>query len=201
MADTSQIDLSGGYVPVNLTQEKKQLAFGWYPTYIVDVKVMDRPVKGKYRAKIYNLILEVANEVKDHKFTIEDIRGEKVEVMGDGYQGKTLRSIGIFYFLTPQIGDDFEANPEGQVNYKRFCDALNINMPKAMIEVNGEQQEVYKLTEISKEDLVGKPVMGFLGESKPWKGKDGKTRTNFEIKAFKPWDNAPQRSVLDEIPF
>ena len=64
MADTSQIDLSGGYVPVNLTQEKKQLAFGWYPTYIVDVKVMDRPVKGKYRAKIYNLILEVANEVK-----------------------------------------------------------------------------------------------------------------------------------------
>ena len=52
MADTSQIDLSGGYVPVNLTQEKKQLAFGWYPTYIVDVKVMDRPVKGKYRARI-----------------------------------------------------------------------------------------------------------------------------------------------------
>ena len=43
--------------------------------------------------------------------------------------------------------------------------------------------------------------MGFLGESKPWKGKDGKTRTNFEIKECKSWDNAPQRNVLDEIPF
>ena len=44
----------------------------------------------------------------------------------------------LFYFLTPQIGDEYEANPEGQVGYKRFCDAMGVDMPKTTIEVDRE---------------------------------------------------------------
>ena len=109
--------------------------------------------------------------------------------------------MGVFYFLTPQIGDDYEAKPEGQVGYKRFCDAMGVHMPKATIEVNGEKQEVYKLKELHKDDLLGLPVMSFLGESRPWKGKDGKTRTNLEVRAYKKWEGGIRKEVLEDIPF
>ena len=201
MADTSQVNLDGGYVPVKAAQPKRQLAQGWYPTHIVDVNILDRPVKGKHRAKIYNLTLEVAPEASASKFTIKDIKGEDVPITGEDYVGKTLRSMGVFYFLTPQIGEDYQANPEGQVGYKRFCDAMGVDMPKATIAVNGEKHEVYKLKELHKDDLLGLPVMSFLGESRPWKGKDGKTRTNLEVRAYKKWEGGIRKEVLEDIPF
>ena len=43
--------------------------------------------------------------------------------------------------------------------------------------------------------------MSFLGESKPWKGKDGKTRTNLEVRAYRKWEGATKKEVLEDIPF
>ena len=109
--------------------------------------------------------------------------------------------MGLFYFLSPQVGEDFEPNPAGNVGYMRFCEALGIEMPKTTIEVDGSKQEVIKLTELSRDDLLGLPLMACLCESKPWKGRDGMTRTSFEMKAYRKWEDSTKKEVLDDIPF
>ena len=53
MADVSQVNLDGGYVPVSATKKKNPIALGWYPCHIVDCTVATKTVKGKHRAKIY----------------------------------------------------------------------------------------------------------------------------------------------------
>ena len=201
MADVSQVNLDGGYVPVSATKKKNPIALGWYPCHIVDCTVATKTVKGKHRAKIYNPMLEVAPEAKNQTFTVKDISGNDIEVTGEDYIGKSFRSMGIFHFLNPQVGDDFEPNPSGNVGYMRFSEAIGIEMPKAIIEVDGIKQEVIKLTELSRDDLLGLPVMACLGESKPWKGRDGALRTSFEMKAYRQWKDSIKKEVLDDIPF
>ena len=117
MADVSEINLDGGYVPVSETRKKNPVALGWYPCHIVDCQVKTVKVKGKYKAKIYNPMLEVADEVKGLKFTIKDIQGNDMQVTGEDYVGYKFRSMGVFYFLNPQVGDDFEVYPKGNVGY------------------------------------------------------------------------------------
>ena len=62
---------------------------------------------------------------------------------------------------------------------------------------NGE----IKLPELSKDDLLGKPLMACIGNSKPWVGRDGLNRTSFEAKAFKVWENAKTKTILEDLPF
>ena len=197
MADTSQVTLDGSYVPVKATEPKNPIAYGWYPTHIVDCSTVVKTIRNKNRARIYNPMLEVAPEVKDFKFSIKGITGEQVEITGEGYEGKTFRSMGVFYFLTPQPGDDFEAHPTGNTGYLYLCQALGIELAES--EVNGEK--VFKLPELTKDDLVGLPVLACVGESKPWVGRDGTTRTSFEVKAYREWKEGKKKGVLDDIPF
>ena len=201
MADMSEINIESGYVPVKDTRKKNPVAKGWYPCHIVDCQIKTVKVKNKYKAKIYNPVVEVADEVKQLKFTIKDIQGNDMQVTGEDYVGYKFRSMGVFYFLNPQVGDDFEVYPKGNVGYMYFCQALGLDLPKVTMEVNGQETEVYKLPELSRDDLLGKPIMGVVGESKPWVGRDGLNRTSMEIKAFKLWENAPTKTVLDDLPF
>ena len=201
MADISQINLNSGYVPVSATQKKNQTALGWYPCHIVECKARTTKIKGKYKAKIYNTVLEVAPAVKNLKFTIQDIKGHDTEITGEDYIGRKFRSMGIFYFLNPQVGDDFEAHPTGNVGYMRFCEAMGIEQEKTTIDIGGKDTEVFKLTELSEDELLGLPVMGCVGKSKPWIGRDGNTRTSFEVKAFRTWTDGGKKDILDDIPF
>ena len=201
MADISQVNLESGYVPVSATKKKNAVALGWYPCHIVDCTVKTTKVKGKYKAKIYNPVLEVAPEVKTQKFTIKDITGKDMEVTGEDYEGYKFRSMGVFYFLNPQVGDDFEVYPKGNVGYMYFCQAIGKDLPKATMEIDGHETEVIKLPELSRDDLMGMPLMACIGNSKPWIGKDGLSRTSFEAKAFKPWTDAKKKDVLEDIPF
>ena len=130
MADVSGINLDGGYVPVSETRKKNPVAKGWYPCHVVDCQVKTVKVKGKYKAKIYNPILQVADDVKGLKFTINDIQGNDMEVTGEDYVGYKFRSMGVFYFLNPQVGDDFEVYPKGNVGYMYFCEALGEELTK-----------------------------------------------------------------------
>ena len=197
MADVSQVTLDGGFVPVKATRKKNPIALGWYPTHVVDCTIATKGVKNKYRAKIYNLKVAVAPEAKNQKFNIKDIAGNEVEVTGEDQIDYEFRGMGVFYFLNPQPGDDFEANPKGNVGYMYLCEALGFDLKEA--EVNGEK--VIKLPEISKDDIVGLPVMSCIGESRPWIGKDGNSRTSLEVKAFKVWKDAKKKDVLGDIPF
>ena len=45
MADVSQVNLDGGYVPVSETRMKNPVALGWYPCHIVDCQVKTTKVK------------------------------------------------------------------------------------------------------------------------------------------------------------
>ena len=197
MANTSQVTLDGSYVPVSATEPKNPIAYGWYPTHIVDWETVVKPIRGKHRARIYNPKLEVAPEVEGFKFNIKDISGNQVEVPGEQYKGKTFRSMGVFYFLSPQPGDDFEPNPTGNTGYLYMCQALGIDLVES--EVNGEK--VFKLPELTKDDIVGLPVLACVGESKPWIGRDGVSRTSFEVKAYREWKEGKKKDVLDDIPF
>ena len=105
--------------------------------------------------------------------------------------------MGVFYFLSPQPGDDFEPNPTGNTGYLYMCQALGIDLVES--EVNGEK--VFKLPELTKDDIVGLPVLACVGESKPWIGRDGISRTSFEVKAYREWKEGKKKDVLDDIPF
>ena len=82
-----------------------------------------------------------------------------------------------------------------------FCQALGLDLPKVDMEVDGNKTEVFKLPELSKDDLLGKPLMACIGNSKPWVGRDGLNRTSFEAKAFKVWENAKTKTILEDLPF
>lgn len=201
MADVSQINLEGGYVPVKATQQRREIALGWYPCHIVDCNTRTTKIKGKYKGKIYNPVLEVSPEAKDFTFTVKDINGNEVQTTGESAVGKTFRSMGVFYFFNPQVGDDFEANPSGNVGYMRFCEALGVKQEKSTIQIDGKDTEVYKLTELSEDEMLGLPVMACLGKSKPWVGRDGNSRTSFEMKAYRNWEDGSKKDVVDDIPF
>ena len=201
MADVSQINLEGGYVPISPTKKKNPLALGWYPCHITDCVIRTTPVKGKYKARIYTPTLEVAPEVKEQKFNIQDIAGNDITVTGEDYEGYKFRAMGVFFFLNPQVGDDFEVNPKGNVGYMHFCEALGFELIKSSVEIDGVETEVLKLPELSVDDILGLPVMACIGHSKPWKGRDGNTRTSFEAKAFRVWKDANKKEVLGDIPF
>ena len=202
MADVSEITLTGSYIDLeDVNEERKQLATGWYPAHIAKCDIATRTVRGKHRAKIYNAHVEVAPEVKDFKFTIESITGEKTEVSGDGYAGKKFRGMGVFYFLTPQPGDEFEPNAKGNAGYMYFCKALGLELKENTIKIDGKDKKVLSLPELNSDDILGKPVLACVGYSKPWRDKEGRERTSFEVKAFKPWPDGRLKDVLEDIPF
>ena len=76
-----------------------------YPVHAkkLDTRIVD--VKGKYKAKVYNIIYEVAEECGKKTFI-----SERGEVSGQSFVGKEIYSTGIFMFLNPQGNDTFEAN-------------------------------------------------------------------------------------------
>lgn len=197
MADISQLGMNENYVPAKSSRKKNRIATGWYPTHVIDCDINIRAVKEKYKAKIYNLRVAVSPEAKNQTYKIKDIAGNEVEVTGEDYVGYEFRGMGVFYFLIPQPGDDFEHNPGGNVGYMYMCEALGFKLEKA--EINGEK--VLKLPELSKDDVVGLPVMSCVGEGKPWTARDGSVRTSFEVKAFREWKGAEKKDVLDDIPF
>lgn len=203
MATINEVPVqSHSYVPIEDTERKKGIVSDWYPCHVTKVEVDRRKVKS-YEATIYNLTCTVAPECATKQFETVNIQGEKVSFTGDSYVGRKFRSIGVFNFMSPEESDTFEANPSGNVGYMKLCKAFNVEMPSTVVHIDGKPTEVLTLPELTKSDLLGKPVMAFLAKSKPWIGRDGKERRSFEVKAFKTWETGQptQVAVEDEIPF
>ena len=187
------------YVPVEDTLARKGIVSGWYPCHVTKVEVDRRKVKA-HEATIYNLTCTVADEVRNLKFESENISGNKETFTGEGYVGKKFRSIGVFNFHSPSNGDTYTANPSGNVGYMKLCKAFSIELPKQVVTIEGNATEVFTLPELTKADLLGKPVMTFLAKSKPWTGRDGKERRSFEVKAFRLWEDGHTKTVSEEVP-
>ena len=184
-------------------QSKVRLAMGVYPANIIECTFRDVEVRGKYRARVFNYRVKVHESVsKLTNFTIEDIDGSLKPVEGSNYVGREIRSSGVFFFLTPDIGDSFEANPGGNRGYMNTVNALGIDCPEIEVEIDGSKRMVKSLPELHTSDFLGKPVLANVGLSKAWKGSDGVERQTPEVKTIDLWKDGTHVDVeADDLPF
>ena len=176
---------------------KKLIPKQVYYAYISAVSIKEVPVKSRYRAKVFNLTLELAKE--NEKVTFYD-NGK--EVNGGIYEGREVRTKGVFLFLNPSDGDDWEANNGANENYLGFCENIGIDCPEVEVELDGEKTKVKQFPILDASDLIGKPVRAYIVEES-WKDKSGQSRTSVKAVGFERWD-APLRNDLkdkhDDIP-
>ena len=185
------------YFDPNAVETRKMIGKRSYPCHIVECTIKEVKVRKKYKAKVFNLKLEVAEECGALKF--EDDNGN--EVSGKAFVGSKVSSNGIFLFLNPQKGDDFEANNGGNENYLKFCSAIGHEPKEVEIEIDGEKRNVFEFPTLSKEDLMNKPIMAWC-DFETWKSyKDGKEYTTIKAKGFNPWKEGKTLNPTDDLPF
>jgi len=103
---------------------KLYMAEDSYHAHVTKVQTVDRMVKGKYKAKIYNITVKLAKDCANNTYKCRGIDGKVVDGNGSDFVGRELRSVGFFQFLHPKADDDFEANPGGNRRYLQFCESI-----------------------------------------------------------------------------
>tara|TARA_Y100000356_G_scaffold135117_1_gene146671 strand:+ start:1510 stop:2142 length:633 start_codon:yes stop_codon:yes gene_type:complete len=210
MADIDSIldsPSTGGATYYDMSEDKPKVPMpeGTYPAHIVEVQSAKRTVKVKHQAVIYNLKVKIAGKCDAHaEFDALSYDGDKVTVNGADFEGRLIRSNGVFKFLHPSEDDEFEANPGGNKGYANMCTVLGKEPIVKTIELNGDEVEVKELPELTEDDFLGKPVLAVVGRGKPWKGTDGKMRTPYEVKWFRTWadgDIIDVDAAEDDLPF
>ena len=190
------------YFDPSQEQSTIRLAQGVYPVHIIKCESTVRPIKGKYSARIFNYRVKVHSSVAGRKYQVEDIDGKMKDVDASGYIGREIRSQGVFFFLTPDVGDDFEANPGGNRKFMETLEALGVECPEVEIDVDGEKRMVKTLPDLHESAFLGVPVLANVGLGKPWKGSDGVERQSFEVKSINKWDEGSKIDVeAAELPF
>lgn len=181
----------------NIVPEPKQ----FYKAHITDVKVMEVNVKKKYKAKVYNFSVELA-ENKDRTYScVDKDTGERKSVDGSCFKGKKYKATGVFQFLNPQPGDTFEANSGGNDKYLHMCSALGATQEKVLVEIDGEEREVVRFPDLDEYDLKGKPIDVFLNYH-VWKNREGESVKSLMVKSFKDWSDGEIRDLEEEdLPF
>jgi hypothetical protein len=163
---------------------KEQLQLGWYPSHIVSATIRKSvKVRQRYRAHIYNI-----------KFKISDAEGFKINGNGSTvkFANRVVTNNGLFYFLSPQQGDDFEENPTGNKLYYRLLKCCKVPMEKLD---NGS----YLLTEINPSAIIGHPMLIYLDKSKPFIGKEGKKITLMQVRKFMEWDGGSYKKQREGL--
>ena len=177
----------------NVSLVAKQL----YPSHITECKVAEVSVRKKYKAKVFNFFVEIADAVKDLKF--KNSAGK--EISGESFAGRRVKGGGVFFFFNPTDADDFEANPGGNDKYLRFCEAIGIECPEIEVEVDGEKKIVKTLPDLEPSDVIGKPIMSYIDLS-PWKDKEGNQRSSMNVKNFDKWSDGKDRDIsMEDLPF
>ena len=159
------------------------------------VETRDVPVRGKYKAKVYNIIYEIAEECSKHKYTTEN-----GEINGSAFVGKEIYAIGIFMFLNPKPGDTFESNNGANEKYLRFCETINVACPEMEVDIDGEKRMVKQFPELKESEIKGKPILGYI-DTVPYV-KDGENRISYKVKDFSAWvDGKVKDFELADLPF
>ena len=104
----------------------KEVIEGWYPSHVIHATVNPpRMIKGKYKAKINHLRVEIASvsgyQVKD---------SNNVMVSTTEYAGRDLYHNGVFFFLSPDEEDSFEENNKDNKLYAELLRAINLPLKK-----------------------------------------------------------------------
>ena len=164
-----------------------------YPMHCKKVTTRIVDVKGKYKAKVYNIVYEIAEECAKMTFL-----ADQGEANGSPFVGKQVYGTGIFMFLNPQKGDAFEANNGANERYLRFCETINIDCPEIEVDIDGEIRMVKQFPELTESDIIGKPIQGFIDTQEYV--KDGETKISYKVKDFSAWKEGKDLA-LDELPF
>jgi len=166
-----------------------------YPVHAKKVTTRIVDVKGKYKAKVYNIVYEVAEECAKMTFL-----ADQGEANGSPFVGKEIYSKGIFMFLNPKAGDDFEANNGANERYLRFCEIIKVECPEMEIDVDGEKRMVKQFPELTESEILGKPLVGFVDTQEYV--KDGETKTSYKVKDFEVWQDGKIKDFeLADLPF
>ena len=174
---------------------KRPLTEGEYLGHIKDVSTREVSFNG-YKATVYNYWVEVAKENEIMKYTFKD-----EEYSGSEYSGRNLKGLGVFKFLTPKEGDDFEANPSGNDKYLLFCKSIGVEVKKEKREIDGKNIYVEIMPSLSEDDINGRPVTAVVGRGKPYTNKNGKEIKPWQAKFVKAWDDGEVKDFTEEIPF
>ena len=164
-----------------------------YPMHCKKVDIRTVDVKGKYKAKVYNIVYEIAEECAKMTFL-----ADQGEANGAPFVGKQVYGNGIFMFLNPQKGDTFEANNGANERYLRFCETISIECPEIEVNIDGEIRMVKQFPELTENDILGKPIHGFIDTQEYV--KDGETKISYKVKDFSVWKEGKVKN-LDDLPF
>ena len=167
-----------------------------YLGHVKTCTVREVAVKGKYRAKVFNYSVELAKE--NDKETFHTSNGTAVD--GGAFVGREVWGTGVFFFLNPSEGDDFEANNGGNEVYLKFCEGLGIECPTTEIEVDGETRSVLTLPDLEPTDAIGKPVKAYVDYAKV-RDKDGSYNPRLRVKSVVAWTDGEVKEVDVDLPF
>ena len=162
-----------------------------YPMHCKEVTTRVVDVKGKYKAKVYNIVYEIAEECGKMTFL-----SDQGEANGQPFVGKKVYGNGIFMFLNPKTGDTFEANNGANERYLRFCETIKVNCPEIEVDIDGEKRMVKEFPELTQDEIIGSPIMGFVDTQEYV--KDGETKMSYKVKDFSEWKDGEKK---DDLPF
>ena len=190
----------------NGTPTRAGLVEGEYLGHIANVRSIVRPVRKKYQARIYNFDVIVADENSRGTYQYEDISGKHITITGEQFVGKKLIAKGVFKFLDPQEGDDFEGCPTENHKYSRFCETVGIPPTEETRTIDGKPSVVKLLPLLTEEDLLGKPVTAVLRKvNDEWTNNKGeKMHYSWRVSYVKPWTEGRLKVMevnRDDLPF
>ena len=173
----------------------------FYKGHIKDVVVKEVNVKGKYKAKVYNFSVELSDNADRTYSCVEKESGQRKQISGKTFQGKTYKATGVFQFLNPKKGDTFEANSGGNDRYLHLCESVGAKNEKVLVEIDGEEREIVRFPDLNEYDLKGKPIDALLNYHN-WKNRDGDSIKSLMVKAFKEWEGGEDRDLeVEDLPF
>jgi len=196
----------------NHTSARTGLVEGSYLGHIANVRSIIRPVKDRetkkerYKARIYNFDVIVADENSRMKYQYEDITGKHIEITGEQFVGKKLIARGVFKFLDPQDGDTFEANPGDNRTYSIFCDTLGLHAEEELRTIDGKETTVKLLPVLTEDYMLGRPVTATLKKVKDsWTNKNGEPmHYSWRVTYVNPWKDGVLKTMTvnkDDLPF
>ena len=191
MGDKTQMNYYDPKENTRVSFVAKQL----YPMHAKKVTTREVNVKGRYKAKVYNIVYEIAKECSKHTYNTEN-----GEINGSVFIGKEIYATGIFMFLNPKAGDSFESNNGANERYLRFCETMSVECPEVEVEIDGDKRMVKQFPELTESEIKGKPIMGLIDIEEYV--KDGETRISYKVKDFTDWTDGKVRDfVMDDLPF
>ena len=190
-------DNKDGYVP---------MVEGEYHGHITETRTLTREFTKENRpmkARIFNFKVTIAPENSTNNYTIHRNGHDPRTVTGGHYVGKTVVADGVFRFLEPIDGDEFESNAEGNKRYLMFCQSLGLEIPTEERTINGKTVKVQLLPDVKEDDLDGTPVVAVVGRGQDWTDDHGKNRPSWRVKFTKRWEDGKRlaTTTTDDLPF